>query len=425
MKQNLRIVIVGDDFEKRDKIKASMPDYVKCMMCRYGESAIKSIVPDADGNFPDVVAIIGEDSEKKGVMFFDWMRNKSGNSFIISMPVIAIVEDKYSDEALDFLEIGDATIYEGELEENRLFSTVMTVIEEFEFRPEPIEPSYIADKEIDKVAGKTYKPAGDAKKKRSIVLDMDTRLQNLAKALERGKQTTALNKIRIQKGLEPVEKVSVEAIKEVQTELNASGTSDNAQYDFVKNYRNQVVDEDDIPDEFKLNKPGMASAGSPPIDNRISNLTAGMRINPMVASVSHYNHNPVQQYSVPQSEKRRTIVVVDDEEADRRMCEICLSAKYNVVALDSGMKAIDYFVKNKADLILLDTYMPNLGGVQTLASVRWQLNGRNVPVIFMLDKRHPVIRESLNDSALVGIFQKPLSAGGLSVVVDGYFRNKK
>ena len=95
MKQNLRIVIVGDDFEKRDKIKASMPDYVKCTMCRYGESAIKSIVPDADGNFPDVVAIIGDDTEKKGVSFFDWMRNKSGNSFITSMPVIAIVEDKY------------------------------------------------------------------------------------------------------------------------------------------------------------------------------------------------------------------------------------------------------------------------------------------------------------------------------------------
>lgn len=69
----------------------------------------------------------------------------------------------------------------------------------------------------------------------------------------------------------------------------------------------------------------------------------------------------------------------------------------------------------------MDTYMPNLGGAQALASVRWQPNGKAVPVIFMIDKRYPVSIESLQGAYVYGMINKPLTAGGLVAAVDSFF----
>lgn len=459
--RDMRAVIIDDNLDRREQIRKSMPDYVETVLCGYGEAAIKEIVPDAESRVPDLVIMNGEDSKGMGLYMFDWMRNKSGSFDVEKIPCVILVEDEFSDRSMEFLEIDDVVFYEGEVEDDRIYSVMMEALTLSEFAAEEPEPAFTDDKSFDKAIGMTFKPlGGDGAKKRSVVLNMDEKLMNLEAALARGREKTesirkmlestmdykesnkagrsnksiphVLNKIRLEHGLEEIV-TSVPSENETgrptgnmsDSYRNEGSVMDNSQvmigsgehrslHDFVND-----VDEDELPEEFRLKK-NSSNAGND-ISTAMNNLRRKVRENPGIVEATHSGNKAKPVFNGA----KKTIVVIDDDEKDRKTCEMFLGAKYNVVLIDSGMKAIDYFVRNTADLILMDTYMPNLGGVQTLASIRWQAKGRNVPVIYMFDKRYPVARESLVDNAVIGVVQKPLSPGSLAVTIDSYFRKQR
>jgi len=460
--RNMKVVIIDDNLDRREQIRKSMPDYVEAVLCGYGESAIKEIVPNAEGYVPDLVIMYGEDSKGLGLYMFDWMRTKADSIDVAMIPCVILVEDEFSDRSLDFLEIDDVVFYEGEIVENRIYSVMMEALTTSEFGEEEVEPAFSDDKSFDKALGMKFKPVGGSgAKKRSVVLNMDDKLMNLEAALARGREKTerikellesaveykehrkeaksmphVLNKIRVEHGLEEI----VDKPSDKSEAKSGAGISRSSNGEDEASFKNEQimigggkhmslsdcdadVDEDDLPEEFRLHKSGNAAN----INQSIENLRRRIRENPGVAAslLNRGSQAGSQVNPLYSGVQKKTIVVVDDDEKDRRTCEMFLSAKYNIVLLDSGMKAIDYFVHNSADLILLDTYMPNLGGVQTLASLRWQANGRNVPVIYMFDRRYPVAKESLTDNGVIGVVPKPLSPGNLAVAIDGYFRNRR
>jgi len=64
--------------------------------------------------------------------------------------------------------------------------------------------------------------------------------------------------------------------------------------------------------------------------------------------------------------KNHTILVVDDENGVRQSFNMVLKDDYNVLLADSGNQAIDIFIKNKVDLVLLDILLPDTGGLALL-----------------------------------------------------------
>lgn len=453
----MRIVIIDDNEARRDQITNVMPDYAACVAVPYGDSALSFIKPDLNGEVPDIVILDGDDKKGMGLYTFDWMKTKSKNNAIASIPVIILTEDEFSDRSLDFLDIDDAVFYEGDIDEDKLFSCVMDTISSVEFAEEPIPLSYTGEKSYDKVAGLSVKVAGETiENKRSIVLDIDNKLANLEAALERGRRKTEtikalmenaldvkrqasinnvnsggfLNKVRVSKGLEPVEP------NFVKKDAGAASNDELEYSEKLADYDNNY-DEEDIPEEFRMKNllrddsvsakidaigdklksqpfQAVAAHGGNWLNARMKAETGGGANRPIGNDLTNTNQNV----------NRPTILVVDDDEKDRQLCEISLSSRFNVVTLESGMKAIDYFVKNTADLVLIDTYMPNLGGVQTLYSIRYQANGRYVPVIYMVDKRYPVSVQSLSGENVMGVIQKPISASRLVGAIDGVLRSR-
>lgn len=447
--QDMKIVIIDDDANRREQIKKSMPGYAETVSCGFGNVAINQLKPDSEGVIPDIVIMNADDSKGMGLYTFDWMKTKSGDIRVMDIPVILLTEDEFSDRCMEFLEIDDAEFYEGEVDEDAIYSKVMEVIKRGEFEEEAREPVYSSDKSYDRISGMSVRPQGETMdNKRSAVLDMDRQLQNLEMALERGRQKEQqikrlfdealgikenkkpakeyvhiFNKIRVEKGMEPVTEdpllKGLEAIEDnPKTEVRSPGEK--------INYYSEV-DEDDLPEEFRMpsHKTSEATKNNMKADaeavEKLRALRDKLKKQPSQTTAGQ-NTNGSNNASFAIRNNLKTIVVVDDDENDRQLCELFLSKRYNVITLDSGMKAIDYFVKNSADLILLDTYMPNLGGVQTLYSVRYQANGSKVPVIYMIDKRYPVSAASLAGDYIAGIVQKPLTAGGLAIAIDGYFR---
>lgn len=80
-------------------------------------------------------------------------------------------------------------------------------------------------------------------------------------------------------------------------------------------------------------------------------------------------------------EKRRTVLVVDDEAAVRDSLSLLLKSTFDVCVAEDGEVALSVFEQVKPDLVLLDLLMPKLDGLGVLRRLREQ--GLNVPVIML------------------------------------------
>lgn len=74
----------------------------------------------------------------------------------------------------------------------------------------------------------------------------------------------------------------------------------------------------------------------------------------------------MKRKSVLDMKKNHTILVVDDENGVRQSFNMVLKDDYNVLLADTGKQAIDVFIKNKVDLILLDILLPDTEGLNLL-----------------------------------------------------------
>ena len=83
------------------------------------------------------------------------------------------------------------------------------------------------------------------------------------------------------------------------------------------------------------------------------------------------------------SEKVKSILVVDDDSVSLKLVKSYLDESYKVHCVKSGMLALKFLEKQRPDLILLDCYMPEMNGAQTLQLIRNMPNMKRVPVVFL------------------------------------------
>lgn len=87
------------------------------------------------------------------------------------------------------------------------------------------------------------------------------------------------------------------------------------------------------------------------------------------------------------------ILAVDDNSISLATIEQALKEKYEVVPLNSGVRALQYLKKNRPDLILLDVRMASKDGVETLREIREMEDCQNIPVIMLTSQndKHTVL----------------------------------
>lgn len=90
-----------------------------------------------------------------------------------------------------------------------------------------------------------------------------------------------------------------------------------------------------------------------------------------------------------ESVKKQHIVVVDDEPVNLDIAENALTRVYKLTKLISGEQLLRFLTRIKPDMILLDIYMSNMDGFETLAAIRNNPETQNIPVIFLTSHNDP------------------------------------
>ena len=85
----------------------------------------------------------------------------------------------------------------------------------------------------------------------------------------------------------------------------------------------------------------------------------------------------------PTQTKRKCILAVDDAATVLLRITDILGKYYDVVTVNSGMRALRYLEKSKPDLILLDIRMTPQSGYVTLRDMRCLEDRADIPVIML------------------------------------------
>jgi len=131
-------------------------------------------------------------------------------------------------------------------------------------------------------------------------------------------------------------------------------------------------------------------------------------------------------HNINQTNNKKTILLIDD---DSEMVEIgrkiIVSAGYNFLATSNGQEGLDFILRHKPDLILLDYLMPILNGAKVferlVTSQRFK-HLSNTPVIMLTNRSEDGIdRASLFEKGLAAFLVKPFGHRELINVIDNVF----
>ena len=118
--------------------------------------------------------------------------------------------------------------------------------------------------------------------------------------------------------------------------------------------------------------------------------------------------------------RKKTILIVDDDITYMRTVYEWLKDSYHVGMAASGVQAITYLARNKADLILLDYEMPVANGPQVLEMLNSDSETGQIPVMFLTGHADPESVLSVVSLCPVDYLLKTIDKPALLKKLDDY-----
>ena len=118
------------------------------------------------------------------------------------------------------------------------------------------------------------------------------------------------------------------------------------------------------------------------------------------------------------------VLAVDDHSISLAAIEQELKDAYEVIPLNSGVRALQYLKRERPDLILLDIQMELKDGIATLKEIRDREECKDIPVIMLTSMRD---KDMVVESAKLGVEDyviKPFNKLDLRERVDRVLKEK-
>ena len=123
--------------------------------------------------------------------------------------------------------------------------------------------------------------------------------------------------------------------------------------------------------------------------------------------------------------RRKSILLVDDDNAFLKMLTDLLSGTYRITPVTSGAQALMYIADNKPDLILLDYEMPVTSGPKVLEMFKSDMSIKDIPVMFLTGKGDKESIMSVLALKPVGYLLKTSDRNKIRESIGNYFTMQK
>lgn len=123
---------------------------------------------------------------------------------------------------------------------------------------------------------------------------------------------------------------------------------------------------------------------------------------------------------------KKTILIVDDDRMNLVTAQKFLMGEYKVVGVNSGKQAFKYLMKFRPDLILLDIFMPEIGGFEVMKLLQENRDWCKIPVIFLTADRKTETESKCFQMGAHDFITKPFEPGIMlnrirrAIELDGY-----
>ena len=109
--------------------------------------------------------------------------------------------------------------------------------------------------------------------------------------------------------------------------------------------------------------------------------------------------------------KNKPSVVIIDDEPD--LLEICADAfemeDYQVLTASDGLKGLDLITSHNVDVIISDSFMPEMTGLELLANLKSK--GSSYPLFYLSTGAIDLTEEELKEKGATGLISKPFDLG--------------
>lgn len=114
----------------------------------------------------------------------------------------------------------------------------------------------------------------------------------------------------------------------------------------------------------------------------------------------------------------RRLLIVDDDEAMRRLFRLNLSDGYEIVDTDDPEQALALAMEHKPDAILMDLRMPKHSGLGLCRALGAINKAQPVPIFIVSGETASEVKQSCKDMGTAGFFEKPVDFDALRVSLD-------
>ena len=123
----------------------------------------------------------------------------------------------------------------------------------------------------------------------------------------------------------------------------------------------------------------------------------------------------------------KKILIVEDEESLLKLATILITSQgHEVIAVSSGVKALDALAREHVDLVLLDVMLPELDGFEVCRRIKAAPETKSIPVVMLKTKKNQVdlwISENpTKDISFFNFTKHILMAIGISKNEKVYYR---
>lgn len=124
------------------------------------------------------------------------------------------------------------------------------------------------------------------------------------------------------------------------------------------------------------------------------------------------------------SEKKKHILIVDDDSGVLKLARNILGEQYNVATAINGKVAMKFLEKKDTDLVLLDYEMPEESGAEVLQKIRSNARLQKLPVVFLTGVTEKERIQKVLSFSPQGYLLKPINAERLNETLKAIFKDR-